>query len=105
MTVAALVTFSSSAGADELGAIADPFANALLEVDGLISKTWLATEGGSGGFYLFTDEAALDAYLDGPLVAQLRNHPQFSDFEVRRFGVAPRLSTRTHGLPAQPASE
>lgn len=99
MAVAILVTFSSVAEPEELGAIAADFARALVGVDGLLSKTWLEIEGGSGGFYIFRDDAAVDAYVTGPLVAQLRTHPKFSDFNVQRFGVDEKLSACTNGLP------
>lgn len=66
MATALLVTISSSAAADEIGSVAADFAEALQTVDGLPSKTWLEVEGGSGGFYIFRDDAAVDAYLSGP---------------------------------------
>ncbi|ORV40460.1 hypothetical protein AWC02_19050 [Mycolicibacter engbaekii] len=100
MATAILVTFSSAAEPAELAAIADEFAHALNEVDGLLGKTWLETNGGSGGFYIFRDDAAADAYLSGPLVGQLQKHPKFSDFTVQRFGVDETLSARTKGLPS-----
>ncbi|GAB3010773.1 YdhR family protein [Mycobacterium bourgelatii] len=101
MATAILVTFSSAAEPDELAAIADTFADALIDVDGLLGKTWLNVDGGSGGFYVFRDAAAVDSYLGGPLVAQLRSHPKFSDFTVQRFDVDEALSARTRGLPGR----
>ncbi len=99
MTVAVLVTFSSTLDSAELASLSGEFAGALGEVDGLLSKTWLGANGGSGGFYIFRDHAAADAYLSGPLVDQLRSHPKLSDFSVQRFDVDETLSARTRGLP------
>lgn len=99
MTVGILVTFSCAAEPEELAALADEFAGALGDVDGLLSKTWLGIGGGSGGFYIFRDQAAADAYLSSPLVDQLRSHPKLSDFSVQRFDVDENLSARTRGLP------
>lgn len=98
---ALLITFTSRAREDDLRQIAIPFAEALRDVPGLLSKAWLANadEGTSGGFYLFEDRAAADAYVNGPLVARLRANPHFSDFILRRFAVDPVLSART-GLVA-----
>ncbi|WP_046314923.1 YdhR family protein [Mycobacterium sp. UM_Kg1] len=100
MATAILVTFASAAEPAELAAIAVEFAGALTDVDGLLGKTWLETHGGSGGFYIFRDDAAADAYLSGPLVAELQQHPKFSAFLIQRFGVDEALSARTHGLPS-----
>ncbi|OMC12203.1 hypothetical protein A5735_01790 [Mycolicibacter heraklionensis] len=100
MATAILVTFSSTAAPEELATIAAEFADALTEVDGLLGKTWLGANGEGGGFYIFRDDAAADAYLSGPLVGQLQAHPKFSDFTVQRYDVDEALSIRTNGLPS-----
>lgn len=92
---ALLITFTSSASEEELKSVASEFAEAVRDVPGLLSKAWLADGSTSGGFYVFADRAAADAYVDGPLVANLRAYPAFSDFSIRHFAVDPELSART----------
>ncbi|MDD7940718.1 YdhR family protein [Actinomycetospora lutea] len=90
------ITFTSSASADQTrdGAIA--FAEALRTVPGFVAKTWLLDGAHHGGFYVFTDRAAAEAYRDGPLVAGLREHPAFADFEIRGWDVDEDLGALTH---------
>lgn len=92
---ALLITFTSKADEQELNSVASEFAEAVRDVPGLLSKAWLADGSTSGGFYLFTDREAAEAYADGPLVAKLRAYPAFSDLGVRHFAVDPELSART----------
>lgn len=98
------ITFTTSIPLADLEAPFVEFANGLQEIDGLISKAWLQeTDTKVGGFYLFTSEAAADAYLATPMVAGLQANPGFSDFEVRRFGVLAELSAMT-GITAPAAA-
>lgn len=92
---ALLITFTSSASEQELKNMASEFAEVVRDVPGLLSKAWLADGSTSGGFYLFTDRAAAEAYANGPLVENLRAYPAFSDFSIRDFAVDPELSART----------
>lgn len=89
------ITFTSSAPAEQLRDGAIDFAELLRTVPGFVAKTWLVDGAHHGGFYLFTDRAAAEAYRDGPLVAGLRAHPAFSDFEVRGWDVDSELSALT----------
>ena len=75
------------------GPVADIIANA----GGLRWKIWLAndTEKEGGGLYLFEDEASLQAFLDGPVVAKLRGHPAVTEVAVKRFDVPAELSATT----------
>jgi hypothetical protein len=65
--------------------LADGFA----AVAGLRWKIWILNEAESeaGGIYLFEDQAALDAFLAGPLAAQVKAHPAVSDLSARQFAV------------------
>lgn len=92
---ALLITFTSSASEQELQTVASEFAEVVRDVPGLLSKAWLADGSTSGGFYLFADRAAADAYANGQLVEKLRAYPAFSDFTFRNFEVDPELSART----------
>lgn len=95
---ALLITFSSSV---ELAELVEPFseyATALAQVPGLVSKTWIASEDSLGGFHLFETSVAADAYLAGPMLAEVRADPAFSDFRVVRYDVVEQLSAITNGL-------
>ena len=48
----------------------------------------------------FADRAAATAYLEGPIIAQLRNNPAVTDISVRRFDVIPGPSATTRGIRA-----
>ena len=52
-----------------------PLAQAVADVAGLQWKIWLLNESTreAGGIYLFEDEHAANAFLSGPLIAQLTN--------------------------------
>jgi Putative mono-oxygenase ydhR len=89
------VTYTSAATADQLRDGAVGFAEALRAVPGFVAKTWLADRAHQGGFYLFTDRASAEAYRDGPLLAGLRRHPAFSDFEIRGWDVDEELGALT----------
>ncbi len=96
---AVFITFHSAAGLDDLQ---EPFregAEAISEVPGLLSKTWIQDGATLGGFYIFTDEAAARAYLDGPIIAKTKAVPDFSDFSVQQFTVLEAFSAITRGVP------
>ena len=96
---AVLITFRSAAALDDLR---QPFlegAEAIRDVPGLLSKTWLHNGATFGGFYLFTDADAAQAYLDGPIITETKAVPAFSDFKVEQFTVAEEFSAITRGVP------
>jgi hypothetical protein len=68
---------------------------------GLIRKTWIfdAETQAYGGIYLFEDEASLQAYLKGPVVASMRALPGITNFQTRSFDINTSLSQLTRGLP------
>jgi hypothetical protein len=92
------ITFTSSASVEQLRGTALDFAEVLRTVPGFVAKTWLVDGAHHGGFYLFTDRAAAEAYRDGPLVTGLREHPAFSDFEVRGWDVDEELGALTGAI-------
>jgi hypothetical protein len=97
---ALLITFTSSVPAEDMADDAVGFAEALRSVPGFVTKTWLHDGAHHGGFYLFTDRAAAEAYRDGPLVAGLRAHPAFADLEVRGWPTNADLGALTGATPA-----
>jgi len=97
-----LITFTCAASRDD---VAEPFrdyAEALRSQPGLVSKAWIATDDGYGGFHVFTDRAAADAYLGSDLAAGLMATDGFDDFQVTHYDVLDELSAMT-GVP-QPAA-
>jgi hypothetical protein len=95
---AVLITFRSAAALEDLAEPFTQYANALREVGGLASKTWITDGDVLGGFHVFTGREAADAYLDSEMVAGLTSNPAFSGFEVRHFSVLDELS-RITGSP------
>ncbi len=75
--------------------MADDFA----ALPGLQWKVWLIndTESEAGGIYLFDSDASLNAFLEGPLAAQVVQHPALSDFSVKQFDVLEDMTTITRG--------
>ena len=96
---AVLITFRSAAALDDLR---QPFlegAEAIRDVPGLISKTWLHDGATFGGFHLFTDADAAQAYLEGEIISATKAVPAFSEFKVEQFTVAEEFSAITRGVP------
>jgi len=54
-------------------------------------------ENEAGGIYLFDDEASLKAYLEGPLAAQVMNHPALSEMSAKAFDVLSDVTAITRG--------
>lgn len=75
--------------------LADQFA----KVEGLKWKIWTMnkTQKEAGGVYLFDSESSLDAYLNGPLAAQVKSHPALADMSVKQFDVMPGVTATTRG--------
>lgn len=76
-----------------------PLASQFAAVAGLRWKVWLMNEAESeaGGIMLFDDEASLNAFLEGPLAAQVTGHPALSDFSVKQFDVMEDETAITRG--------
>jgi hypothetical protein len=83
-------------------ALAEQAAPQLARTPGLLWKLWLLDEGGhqAAGVYLFVDDHAARAFLDGPALDGLRKHPAISGLTARRYGVLADLSLITGGRQA-----
>ncbi len=66
-----------------------PLADDIAAVPGLRWKIWPINEAEStgGGVFLFEDEASMQAFLEGPIVAQVTSHPALSDFSVKHSDI------------------
>ena len=75
--------------------LVEPIAN----LPGLRWKIWSLNEAERefGGIYLFDEQASADAYLAGPIVAQLGQHPALSDITAKQFDVLEEPSAVTRG--------
>src|SRR5438874_2234217 len=93
------IEFTFAVPLAEVAPMFQEVAKAIKDVPGLTWKIWLydEKEKKGGGVYLFDDEASRDAYLEGPIVGQLRSHPAFRDVVARRFDVIDELSAMTRG--------
>jgi putative monooxygenase ydhR len=80
-------------------AAAATLAEPVAAVPGCRWKIWLMNEASreSGGIYLFDDDASLQAYLAGPIVAGITSHPALSNFSVKQFDLMPKETAITRG--------
>jgi hypothetical protein len=54
-------------------------------------------EGEAGGIYLFNNEAALQAFLAGPIVAEVQHDPTLSNVSLKQFDVMEEHTAITRG--------
>ena len=93
-----LITFTCAASLDDVSQPFTDYATALRSQPGLISKAWISTDDGYGGFHVFADRASADGYLGSDLAAGLMATDGFDDFRVTHFDVLDELSAMT-GIP------
>ena len=86
--------------ADYLKQMVEPDAPILAKVPGLLSKTWLADEGKNtfGGFYLWENKAAMDAFMQSALVKAVVSRPFVKNVSSVDFDVNHQASLITRGL-------
>jgi len=74
-------------------------AKPVADVKGLIWKVWLMNEAekSAGGIYLFKDDASVEAYLKGKIVAGIMAHPALSNIEAKVFDILPEHTKITRG--------
>ena len=73
-----------------------PYAQPIADLPGLRWKVWIINEAQSeaGGIYLFDGDAAVQAFLDGPIVAEIKGDPTLN---IKAFDVIADLTTITRG--------
>jgi hypothetical protein len=100
------INFKLEIPADAYGAASQQVAEIIAGVPGLRWKIWLLNEAESeaGGIYCFETKSALEGYLSGPIVGQLRALPVISDLNIKRFDAIEDLTRITRG-PALAAFE
>ena len=93
------VNFKFNVSGEAYAEAVSPMADEISQVNGLQWKVWILNdqESEAGGILLFKDKAACNAYLDGPIVAQITSHPALSDFSVKQFDVMEEQTAVTRG--------
>lgn len=93
------INFKLKASTAEYEKVCQSAAHAVADVPGLRWKVWLLNEREkeAGGIYLFDTDQALNDYLAGPIVAQVKNHPALQDLSAKQFDVMEEVTAITHG--------
>jgi hypothetical protein len=93
------INFKLNVSPVEYHKICESFAETFASLPGLRWKIWLSNEqeNEAGGIYLFNSEQALNDYLSGPIVAQLKNHPALKEISAKRFDVMEDVTAVTRG--------
>jgi Putative mono-oxygenase ydhR len=73
-----------------------PYAQPIANIPGLRWKVWIVNEAQSeaGGIYLFDNDAAVQAFMDGPIIAEMKGDPTLS---IKTFDVIAELTAITRG--------
>lgn len=73
-----------------------PYAQPIADIPGLRWKVWIINEAQSeaGGIYLFDNDAAVQAFMNGPIIAEMKGDPTLS---IKVFGVIAELTAITRG--------
>ena len=100
------INFNLNVAVADYRKMAESVAHAFVDVPGLRWKIWLLNPAAqeAGGIYLFDSQAALDAYLNGPLVAQMKGLTSIRNISIKQFEVMPDLTALTRG-PFEPVSD
>src|SRR5262245_24429890 len=67
-----------------------PYAQPIADIPGLCWKVWIINEAQSeaGGIYLFDDDAAVQAFLDGPIIAEMRGDRKSTRLNSSHLGIS-----------------
>ncbi|MDI9550075.1 MAG: YdhR family protein [Chloroflexota bacterium] len=97
--------FSGSAAAlhESLAPVVQPIA----DLPGMHWKIWLINEAGheAACVHLFEDEASIQAFLAGPIMAAAAQDPALSDIVVQTFDVVEGFTRATRGPVGQFVAE
>jgi hypothetical protein len=86
--------------ADYLKQMVEPDAPVLAKVPGLISKVWLTDEAKNsfGGFYLWENRAAMEAFMHSDLVKAVVSRPFVQNVSSVDYEVNQKASSITRGV-------
>jgi len=101
------IHYKFSCSAAELGESLAPAVQPIADTPGLHWKIWLMNEAGSEAacVHLFEDQASLEAFLNGPILAAGSQDPNLSDLTVKQFDILEDFTRRTRGPVARHGSE
>jgi hypothetical protein len=93
------INFKFKVSGAEYEQAVSPLANEFAAVAGLHWKIWIINEidREAGGIFLFNDETSVNAFLKGPLAAQVTSHPALGDFSVKQFNILEEATLITRG--------
>ncbi len=93
------INLKFSVSPEEYKQAVGPLASQLTAVAGLRWTIFLMNEEDqeAGAIYLFEDEASLNAFLEGPIVAYVSSAPILSDITVKTFNVMEEQTAITKG--------
>jgi hypothetical protein len=93
------INFKITTSAKDYATLVAPFADPIAKTAGLEWKVWIFNEQDheAGGVYLFRDEASVNAYMHGDIVAGLRKQPTIKDISAKIFDVDENLTKKTRG--------
>jgi len=93
------INFKFSVSSSEYEESAGQLAPLFSDIPGLRWKIWILNEAEleAGGVYLFEDEDSVEGFLNGPLAAQVKSHPAFSDLSAKVFEVMGAATEMTRG--------
>ncbi|MEX2047877.1 MAG: YdhR family protein [Chloroflexota bacterium] len=93
------INFMITSSVKDYVTLVAPFADPIAKVPGLEWKVWLFNEQKheAGGVYLFRDEASVNAYLNGDIVAGLKKQPTIKEISAKVFDVEESLTRTTRG--------
>ena len=83
----------------EYEAICEQAAQSIAQVEGVVWKIFIIKEATqeAGGLYLFESVAAAEAYLNGPIITGLSQHPGIRNVSVKLFDFLEVPTLVTHG--------
>jgi len=75
------------------------FVETIAAVPGLRWKIWTHDEAAAeaGGVYLFDTEAALNGFVESPIIAAVKRNPAFREVSLKIFDVLPGPTYITNG--------
>lgn len=93
------INFQFSVSAKDYEQACLPAAQPIADTPGLRWKVWLMNEAEheAGGIYLFDDQASVQAFLAGPVVAAVKSNPAISGVSAKLFDVMEALTAITRG--------
>lgn len=93
------INFKLTSSVKDYATMVAPLADPIAKTPGLEWKVWIFNEQNheAGGIYLFKDEASVNAYMNGDLVAGLKKQPTIKEISAKIFDVDESLTQKTRG--------